>query len=440
MPLNLQEFERRLSTLFSGSEKVIVALSGGLDSVVLTHLLKEMGVNVVLAHMNFQLRGEESEGDEEFVKKLAKSWKLPLVVERADTQVLRKQKKKGVQEFARQLRYDWLEKLRRQHEASYILTAHHADDQVETMVFHFLRGSGIKGLAGMPQKENRVLRPLLSFSREEIDVYARRMELKWREDSSNSTTKYTRNAIRHRTIPELEKLNPGFKDTLLHLAPIYRETASLVREHVDTEIKKNVRWEGEEQTISIEWLRNSDHPRLFLWEWLRPFGFGSMQVAEVIDLMSRPTGSRVKGGIFEVLRNRDVLVLCRVHDTAIAPDQIERGQFEWTGQYSIRIEEIPLEEWELDKSPAIAQLDADLLEFPLTIRPWQEGDRFKPLGMKGSQKISDFLIQQKIALNQKSNILVLVSGEKIVWVVGYRIAADAAVSATTKWVWKAHLS
>ena len=177
MPLNLQEFERRIAPLITGSEKVIVALSGGLDSVVLTHLLKEMGATVLLAHMNFQLRGEESDGDEDFVKKLAKSWKLPLVVERADTQVLRKQKKKGIQEFARQLRYDWLEKLRREHEASYILTAHHADDQMETMVFHFLRGSGIKGLAGMPQKENRVLRPLLSFSRVEIDVYARRMEL-----------------------------------------------------------------------------------------------------------------------------------------------------------------------------------------------------------------------------------------------------------------------
>jgi tRNA(Ile)-lysidine synthase len=439
MPLSLQDFERTMKRLNPSDEKMIVALSGGIDSMLLVELLLEVGAPIELAHVNFQLRGEESEADEQFVAAYAKKKKLILHVKRGDITRRRKQLKQGIQEAARQLRYEWFETLRVEREAGFVVTAHHADDQVETMLFHFLRGSGVQGLAGMAERDQKLLRPLLMHTREDIEALARRRNMVWREDSSNQTLKYTRNMIRQVVIPELEKINPGLRDTLLHLAPVYRETSALVRDHLESEIRKHVREEEGNQIVPISWLKHTDYPRLVMWELVKPLGFGSQQVTEIMELMQRPTGSRILSSSHEALRNRDTILLAPISYTSISEDTLSEDQRVWEGPVVLHIRELAMSEWELDKDVKVAQLDRSKLQFPLTVRTWQEGDRFRPLGMSGQQKISDFLIQQKVPLNKKPKVLVVESNNDIAWVVGMRISQDFAVSEATTAVWVARV-
>jgi tRNA(Ile)-lysidine synthase len=439
MPLSLQDFERTMKRLNPADEKLIVALSGGIDSMLLVELLHEAGATIELAHVNFQLRGEESEADEEFVRAYAKRKKLTLHVKRGDVTRRRKQMKQGIQEAARQMRYEWFEMLRVEQGAGFVVTAHHADDQVETMLFHFLRGSGVQGLAGIAERDRKLLRPLLMHNREDIEALARRRNMEWREDSSNSTLKYTRNMLRQMVLPELEKINPGLRETLLHLAPIYRETATLVRDHLESELRKHVREEDGQTVIPISWLKQSDYPRLVVWELVKTLGFASHQVTEIMDLLQRPTGSRILSGTHEALRNRDTILLAPISYDSISEETLSEDQMLWEGAVVLRIKNVPISEWVLDKSPKVAQLDRAKLQFPLTVRAWQEGDRFRPLGMSGQQKVSDFLIQQKVPLNKKGKVLVVESGDEIAWIVGMRISHEYAVSETTTQVWCAHV-
>jgi tRNA(Ile)-lysidine synthase len=309
--------------------------------------------------------------------------------------------KQGIQEAARQLRYEWFETLRVEREAGFVVTAHHADDQVETMLFHFLPREWVQGLAGMAERDQKLLRPLLMHTREDIEALARRRNMVWREDSSNQTLKYTRNMIRQVVIPELEKINPGLRDTLLHLAPVYRETSALVRDHLESEIRKHVREEEGNQIVPISWLKHTDYPRLVMWELVKPLGFGSQQVTEIMELMQRPR--EVEYSLFARGSSQP-----RHHFTCTHIVYLYFGRYPFgrptcgEGPVVLHIRELAMSEWELDKDVKVAQLDRSKLQFPLTVRTWQEGDRFRPLGMSGQQKISDFLIQQKVPLNKKT--------------------------------------
>lgn len=440
MPLHLSSFEKALLRIAGANDKFIVAASGGVDSMVICELLRAGGFLFEIAHINFQLRGAESDDDQLFLQSYSKKHKIPFHLKKFNTLERKKERKKGTQEVARELRYNWLEELRVSSGARYIVTGHHGDDQAETILFHFLRGSGPSGLAGMAPREGKIIRPLLNFSRDEILSFARKMKIGWREDSSNRSVAYTRNKIRLRILPQLESINPGLRETLRHIGPAYHEASQIIQEKIGQDIRKNIRQEGDSQVLSTQWLSDYEYKHLLLWEILKNCQFSFAQVEEVLELLFSQSGKHIFSSSHEVLRNRNTLLVSPI--TAPTADEevtIAREQENLQIPVRLAIQIEKRKKFTLLKENTIAQLDIDLLDFPLRLRKWKKGDRFKPLGMKGSQKVSDFLVQQKVTARDKDKVFVLLSGDAICWVAGYRISDDFKVGPETQRVWVAQL-
>lgn len=403
------------------SGKYILALSGGIDSMVLADMLLQAKAEFVLAHCNFHLRGEESDGDEKFVRDYAERNGLTLYVKQFDTLNYAEEHKLSIEMAARELRYAWFEELRQQLSCDYIAVAHHADDQLETFFINLLRGSGIRGLKGMQSINGHVIRPLLDLSRAEIQQYAIENGIKWREDHTNAETQFLRNKIRHELLPVIDSISKEGRASILKSINHLASENELYRELVYEKLFQIVKQDGEVQKTS----HLSPPTSQLLFEWLRDYGFNSDQVHFIYEAMNGQPGTSFFSPTHKVTIERDGVELTPIcqHDNT---------------QVELVYEQHPNDDnFVIDKSPEVAQLDYDKLTFPLKLRMWQAGDRFYPLGMKGSRLISDFLKDLKLTTRQKEECQVLTTAkDEIVWVVGRRVDERFKVTDKTKSILK----
>ena len=390
--------------------KLILALSGGIDSMVLADLLLKAKADFVLAHCNFHLRGEESDGDEQFVREFAERNGLTLHVKQFDTVDYAQTQGVSIEMAARELRYAWFEELRQQLNYDFIAVAHHADDQLETFFINLLRGAGIRGLKGMLPVNGHIIRPLLDASRDEIHQYAVENGIKWREDHTNAETQFLRNKIRHELLPVIDSISQEGRASILKSINHLSSENALYRELLK-----------EKLAPSTSFLLAMTQSEQLLFEWLRDYGFNEDQVHFIHEAMNGQPGTSFFSPTHRLTIERDGLELtpiCENNDISI----------------ELSYQQIPKDEhFVIDKSPQVAQLDYDKLTFPLKIRKWQVGDRFHPLGMKGSKLLSDFFVDQKMTTRQKDECQVLTTADgEIVWVIGRRIDDRYKVTERTK--------
>ena len=434
--------------LFQLNDRLVVAVSGGLDSVVLVDLCRRAGFNFTMAHCNFKLRGDESDRDEAFVRQLAAKIDCPLIVEQFDTQSWAEKHKHSIQEAARELRYNWFETMLKVQRAAddknvYLLTAHHADDNIETLLMHFLRGTGLRGLKGIPAAQGNIRRPLLPFSRAMIAAYAAEQGLDFVEDSSNAEEKYTRNYFRHTIIPAIEKVYPQLRENLLQNIRRFQSINALYETGLQQIINQLCKQKEGELHIPIKQLLQYNNAAL-IFEIIRRFGFTEKQVEEVYKLTEAASGSFLQspGMPYRIIRHRHWLI--------IAPTGTDDSE-----HYVIEAEQkqLPFPSGALSfsefhtKLPAVsndaktALLDAKDLQYPLILRKWKQGDYFYPLGMRKKKKLSRFFIDLKLSRTEKEKIWVLESAQRIIWVLGYRIddrfKMTERTNAAVEIVWKA---
>lgn len=403
---------------------ILLAISGGVDSVVLANLLLNAGFQIELAHMNFQLRGEESLRDEQFVQDLAKQRNLVCHIKRVDTQSFMQQHNMGVQEAARVLRYQWFEALMQDRKLDYLATAHHADDQLETVLWHFFRGTGINGLKGMDaySPKQKLIRPLLSFHKDAILAQAKADGLAFVEDSSNAGIDYTRNFFRNEVLPLIESRMPQAKQQALQTIQYLQDNAVILKHTIDQWKKRLFIADGVQYRIPILVLQEYPAWTTVLWELLQPYGFTAGQHVEIVKLLQAENSSYVSGETHRVIKDRKHLLVAPIKST-VDPQTllIEAGQTSISfslGELLIQQTAVPKE---ISADPMIALIDASALTFPLLLRPWRVGDYFYPLGMRKKKKLSRFFGDSKLSRTEKEQVWVIESNKKIVWIIGHRI-------------------
>jgi tRNA(Ile)-lysidine synthase len=410
--------------LFEERQNLLLAVSGGVDSVVLVDVLHHLQFYFLsVAHCNFQLRGEESDEDEAFVRKLATKYRLPFFVKRFDTQEFASKNKLSIQVAARQLRYAWFDEILLSQQIPLLVTAHHQNDNIETIIYNLAKGTGIAGLHGILPKNGNIVRPLLCVSKEEILQYATENQLSWREDSSNESDKYSRNLIRHRVVPILKQLNPKLENTFQeNIEKIY--AVENIFKNVVNEFKNRALKEIDAiYYLDIEVLRKESENQIKLYEILKDFGFNYSQIKQIINALDSEAGKLFTSNTHTLVKDRKHLVL--------APIQIKNEAIQFEKKSPIVTHyNFTLELYTVPKSPDfqfstdanIAHLDFDKLSENLTVRNFEHGDEFCPLGMKGKKKkLTDFLNDLKIPLNLKNQVLLLLSDKQIAWVIGHRI-------------------
>lgn len=413
---------------FLKDKKLLLAVSGGLDSMVLVHLFQQLDNEIALAHCNFQLRGLESFEDQRFVQDYAAKNNIPVFVTQFDTEAFARDYKLSTQVAARELRYGWFYELLEAHDFNYILTAHHADDNLETFFINLSRGTGIEGLTGIPAQNEQVIRPLLTFSRAEILDYAERFHIAWREDSSNASDKYLRNKIRHELIPVLKDLNPQFL-TAFHKTQNYlQETRSMAEDASVMVYQQVAREVGDEIHYDLKQLTRLSNYKSYLHHWLHDFGFTAWE--DIYDLVDGQSGKTVYTREFRLIKNRDFLILSRLNTEKDGEYVIEKGKSEVNIPLNIAI--TSADDYSKTENTIIFA-DADKLKFPLILRRWREGDTFQPFGMNGkSKKVSKFFKDEKFSLTEKEKAWLLCSGNEIVWIVGIRQDERFRIDNTTK--------
>jgi tRNA(Ile)-lysidine synthase len=433
----LERFREYLEeqSLCAAGDKILVTVSGGIDSVVLLDLLISAGYMTGVAHCNFRLRGEESEADEAFVKSIAAREGLEFYRQDFKTEEYAREQGVSVQMAARDLRYTWFEEIRARHDYDLIATAHNQDDVLETFFVNLSRGTGIRGLTGIAPVSGKVIRPLLFASRESISAYATDRGITYREDSSNASEKYLRNRIRHSLLPLLEEENPSFRKSLMETIARLSETEILFRDEIQKLKEKLLRQQDDRILIPIPELQKLESRKTILHEMLSEFGFGGSQLDDILLSIDAAPGKQFFSPTHRLVKDREELIL-----SPLGNDEKRRYYLELeSGQIfdPVDLEWIIVEHTEkfsIPKDPNIACLDLDMLDFPLILRRWEKGDSFKPFGMKGMKKISDFLIDEKVSLPDKERTWLLASGQKIVWVVGYRIDDGFRISPSTRQV------
>ena len=432
----LSSFNAYIKTegLLKPKQKVLLAISGGMDSIVLLDLLHRSTIPFELAHVNFQLRGEESTRDEQFVRELAKSYQVNLHVKHVDTEINASEHKLSIQEAARKIRYDWFDELLKQHQLDVVCTAHHADDNVETMLMNLFRGTGLTGLRGMLPKQGKIIRPLLFASRETIQEYSAQQELKHVEDSSNASEKYTRNFLRLQIIPQLSKVWPEVAETLRQNMQRFSETEMVYQEALQRKLKKLITIKEDEWHVPVEKLRLTAPLRTIVFELFQDKGFSSKQVDEIIHLLDASTGSYIDSTTHRILKNRNWLICTplKKENTFIHIIEPEHQSLILTqGEIHFKQKEWSPKERVSDR-PETIELDLAAIQYPLILRNWKAGDYFYPLGMQKKKKIARFLIDQKLSKIEKEQVLVLESAGRICWVVGHRIDDRFKVRKATK--------
>lgn len=437
MLAQFQAYINRCNLLAEG-DKVILALSGGIDSMVLADLLQKTQVQFVAAHCNFHLRDVESDGDDWFVRKFAEKRGIQCFVKHFETERYAANHGISIEMAARELRYTWFEQLRQQLGYDKIAVAHHADDQAETFFINLLRGSGLRGLKGMLPQNGVVIRPLLWASREQIRRYAAENHIVWREDHTNAESVFLRNKIRNQLLPVFDELQPDAREGLYKSLEHLASENELYRELLNEKLLQIVEQDGNVQTIKYSTLLTSNSSFQLLFEWLRQYGFNTDQCRFIYEAIGTGIGNQYCSSTYQLIIGRDSLQLSEIKENTDEETQIEVGEEEIFSPIHLCFSKHEkTENFDIDKSPEVAQLDFDMIRFPLTLRHWRHGDRFRPLGMKGSKLLSDFFVDQKFTEWQKRNVWLLVSAVgDILWVIGHRIDDRFKVTSETKSVFR----
>ena len=408
--------------LFNQADTVLVGVSGGIDSVVLLDLLDKAGYSVAIAHCNFRLRGAESDGDERLVSELARKYDAPLFKKSFDTADYAQENKISIEMAARDLRYQWFEMIRTTHHFDCIAVAHHRDDQLETFFLNLIRGTGLAGLSGMRPVNGKIVRPLLFATREEIEKYRHENFLDFREDSSNQSLDYQRNKIRHTLLPVMETLNPSFREGLIRTMSHLEDVSKICDRAIHQAWERVALRKGNDYLISIAELKLIDPLPTYLFEFLKPYGFNSMVLGDIVLSLDGISGKQFISQTHRLVRDRDSLILTPLLSENRKQFYLEEGINELIFPVHLKISVAEKKDkFEIPDSRFVACIDRDCVQFPLLIRRWQQGDYFKPLGMSGLKKISDFFIDSKLSLPEKENVWILANGEQVVWIIGHRL-------------------
>ena len=418
---------------FFNEKKLLLATSGGLDSMVLLHLFQQLNFKFAIAHCNFQLRGIESFGDQNFVQEYADANKIPVFITQFDTTAFANDYKLSTQVAARKLRYNWFCELLETKNYDFILTAHHADDNLETFLINLSRGTGLEGLTGIPQQNDKIGRPLLLFSRQEIEDYANENAIQWREDSSNASDKYLRNKIRHHLVPILKELNPNFIASFQKTQSYLQESQDMVDDAAIMVYQQVAKEQGDTIHFDLKKLKQLSNFRSYLFQWLKEFGFTAWE--DIYDLAESQTGKKVYSDTYLLLKNRNFLILSPLNQK----DEVEEFIIE-ENQADVNFP-IKLSFCKADyisnMSITTIFVDADKLKFPLVLRKWKEGDSFSPFGMNGkTKKVSKFFKDEKLSLIEKDTTWILCSDNQIIWIVGIRQDERFKIENTTQHILK----
>ena len=413
-----QKFQNHINANFSflKEKRLLLAVSGGIDSMVLLYLCHQLNIYVRVAHCNFQLRGDESDKDEDFVKSQTDRLQIPIFIKKFDTKSYAEKEKLSIQVVARNLRYEWFNTLLINNDYDYILTAHHLDDSLETFLINFTRGSGLDGLTGIPQQNGSIVRPLLPFSRTEIEIFAKENNVEWREDSSNTSDNYLRNKLRHDVIPMLKKINPSLLHSFQNTISNLKQAQSLVDDASRIIYRKVVTDINFQKRINLTELIQLPNYHAYLYQWLEPLGFSDWD--SINDLATAQSGKQIHSQNHTLLKDRNELIVFPKQEyekTTLFLIEKEQNEI----KFPLKITFCNVDEISNQATNTIF-VDEDKLRFPLEIRKWQEGDFFYPLGMNGKKKLSKFFKDEKFSLLDKSNTWLLCSENQIVWVIEKR--------------------
>ena len=419
--------------LFDLEDKILLTISGGMDSVVMCELFNQAELKFGIAHCNFKLRGKESDGDAQFVKKLAEKYKVPFFYIEFDTNQIAGERGISTQMAARDLRYEWFEKIRAENNYQKIATGHHQDDQLETFFINLLRGTGISGLHGIKAKQGNLIRPLLFTTRKEIAVFIEKAQLAYREDSSNASDKYLRNKIRHHLLPVLENIDANFLSTFDANMKRFSEAEEIYTAQINQTRKKLLLKNQDEYTISICELENLQPISTYLFELIREFGFSFQTTEDIIKSIHNESGSQFFSDTHRMLKDRTQLVIRSLKKEAekefLISDRTKKIENPICLNFSSFVRDST---FKFSTEKNIVSLDREKLTFPLSIRKWNEGDYFYPLGSSFKKKISDYFIDQKFSRFKKEDCWLLCSGDAIVWIIGHQIDNRFKISSKTR--------
>jgi tRNA(Ile)-lysidine synthase len=420
----LQKFKEHIHIHFPflKDQKLLIAVSGGLDSVVLTHLFSELNIPISLAHCNFQLRKKESDLDEEFVKSISQKTSNQIFNIKFKTEEFSKKHKFSTQIAARELRYNWFQELLKQKHLDFVLTAHHADDNLETFLINLTRGTGLDGFTGIPAINGNIVRPLLAFSREEILAYAQTNNIVWREDASNASTKYIRNKIRHQIVPVLKEINPNLLETFARTSANLKESKQIIEDKladISSEVMETTYSTGLQITkFSIAKINELSNPKAYLYPLLKAYNFTAWN--DIYNLLSAQSGKQIFSKTHRLLKDRDFLILsAKILSTASEEKfRVEKNALEILNPIHLIFEDIHQKSTENKQT---IYVDKDVLKYPLIVRKWRNGDYFYPIGMQGKKKLSNYFKDEKFSLFEKEDTWLLCTAEnEIIWVINHR--------------------
>jgi len=440
----MQKFRKFMNSVIPDTQnaRVLLAVSGGVDSMVMAWLFSKFSIAFAIAHCNFQLRGNESDLDMLLVEEYARQLSVPFYCKKFDTRRICKESKQSVQEAARNLRYAWLQDLADANTYHYIATAHHLDDSIETALINLTRGTGVRGLSGIPQVNGKIIRPLLSVSRSEIESCAQSQLVPFRTDESNLEDAYLRNSLRNQIIPALKVLRPGFSEILRDFLERMQATADALEKFVDGYKLKCLKQEKDGVSIAISELGGEKYSGLILFEILKDFGFSAEVCRQLHDSLSGQSGKMFYSSAYKAIKDRDKIFILPIltgeeaepHVISNSSSQVTIGNLLFS--FEMVHEEVPPS---FDKGNLTAYFDADRLQFPLLLRKMQPGDSIVPLGMHGRKKLSNLLVDKKIPLHEKENTWVLMSGNNIVWVPGLQMGECGKIAKGTRRIFKASM-
>lgn len=431
----IDEFKKFISdnNLVKTGDKILLAVSGGIDSMVMAHLFHQQGYMTGIAHCNFSLRAGDSDKDEEIVRQFAEKNDIPFYTRRFETKAFAKKNRVSVQMAARELRYNWFEELREEKGYDYVAIAHNLNDNIETLLINLIRGTGLAGMTGMKPALNRIIRPLLFATREEILNFRDRENIEFREDRSNADTKYIRNKIRHLVIPVLKEINPSIEATLNETAERFSGLNEIVSRYI-SRLRENISEEKDQLIVfNINQLKKHVHNRAVIFELFKPYGITSAILTDLLKIIEGKTGGQVITDTHRIIKDRKEII-------------VSAGAMSGEVSYTINgIDDFPVfpgissaknvritDSYEIPDEPYIACVDLQKVSFPMIIRKWKAGDHFFPLGMSRKKKLSDYFIDNKYSRFDKENIFILESDGKIVWIIGDRIDDRFKITGSTK--------
>ncbi len=411
-------------------DRILLAVSGGLDSMVMLDLFSEAGYTIGVAHCNFQLRGKESDQDEELVSSRCKQLEVKFVTQRFETKNYAEQKGISIQMAARNLRYQWFDTVMEDGNYHWLATAHHLNDNIETVLSRWAKGGGLDHLTGIPVKNEKVIRPLLFATREEIQSFAAEKNIKWREDSSNASDDYQRNFIRHEVIPKLKEINPSLEETFNNSLEKIQGAYEIMQRGLGQLKDSITRSEGERLLLDKNLLKMLQHPAFVCYEWLRPFGFDWDRCVQLVNAIDAQPGKQFSSSTHLAVIDREHIIVSPIKEM-MTEIFIEEGQDKAAlGPWILKLKTGNGKTIQAKRETG--SFDRGKIKFPMLWRKWRHGDSFSPLGLGGNKKVSDFLIDEKISLTDKNDVTVLESGGEIVWIVGHRVDDRFKVTTQSK--------